>query len=170
MKTGGLARPTAIFSSRGQRRLERVSSMPQLFNLILSVMLLMHTTFGCCVHHAHSSRTDCYERSSDCRAASSVSSCDHVHEHQDHESALPAKEYPCPQEEGCDGEMHILARTEYLPSELVVHFNKFTHFAAVEKYFQRGQTIFFSGPIRVTDGMAPSDSLRCHLLLGVLLI
>jgi hypothetical protein len=155
---------------RSRRRIERVSSMPQLFNLILSIMVLMHTTFGCCVHHSHSAQIDCYQRCSDCCAASSNLTSDHAHQQEHRHPASPAEEYPWSQEEGCDGEVHILARTEVFPSELDDHFYRFGNWVTSEKYFQRGYTILLPGPLPAPDGKRPSGSTRSYLFLGVLLI
>jgi hypothetical protein len=155
---------------RSRRRIERVSSMPQLFNLILSIMVLTHTTFGCCVHHIHSAQIDCDQRCSDCCAASSNSTSDHAHQEEHRHPASPAEEYPWSQEEGCDGEVHILARTEVFPSELADHFYRFGNWVTAENFPQRGYTILLPGPLPAPDGKGPSGSTRGYLFLGVLLI
>lgn len=142
--------------------------MSQLFKLILSVMVLTHTTFGCCAHHVHSAQTNCHQPRGDCRAAFGISTSHHAHQH--HEFATPADECPLSQEEGCGGEMHILDRTEVLPSEPVVLSCRFVDCVAAETIFQRGQTILPSRSIPAPDGKGPPASTHGYLFLGVLLL
>lgn len=98
--------------------------MQRLLSLILTAAVLVHTTFGCCAHHAHSSEVGCGEALSGCVDSSPCSGHDghgkRVHgEHPEPTSAVSLNtpddgdhEHSHDGTRRCEGSKCSFARTE----------------------------------------------------------
>lgn len=147
--------------------------MHRLLSTTVALSVMLHATFGCCSHHAHTCETNCCDVPA---AKASACGCG-SHGHGEQRSPQDAGNFDIAQqtqhsehhgEHECEGESCSFASTAESPQfELII----LQDFVCVFDVPARPQvTSHGPNPHRSTGLNAARSSLRLHLLLDVLLI
>jgi len=147
--------------------------MQRFFSIVLTVLVLAHATFGCCVHHAHSCDAGCCDAD-----PGSMGDCS-CHTDGDHDdsgstdlSDQPDDSRPEHSEHGphrCDGGQCSFARTESSPKGNFLNAGDFLAVLILPSTFVQQVA---DRPFRATSFKPDTacGAIRQHLLLAVFLV
>jgi len=145
--------------------------MRHLFTTFLTVIVLVHAIFGCCIHHAHA----CEARSGKWHQPSS-GTCDHDdHGQESHQQSLALNSCGCDEQHqhdgplSCDDDKCIFTRTESSPNADTLSSQNSMHlFSAMAPSLSSAVELATASHPPAPD--AAFTGLRLHLALEVLVI
>ncbi|MCA9124150.1 MAG: hypothetical protein H6822_02190 [Planctomycetaceae bacterium] len=142
--------------------------MHRFFTFILAAVVLVHATFGCCIHHAHSCEVDCCDSPA---ATAAACPCDgHNHEEESGAGSWELARHSGHDNDShrCEAEQCTLVAPEPSDNDLDDTFSTVTAFACL--VVGADVTLVSNKPEHGKPPGVVSAAPRLHLVLSVLLI
>ena len=133
---------------------------------ITTILLIVHSALGCCLHHAHVCEANCCETPA---ATAEMCGCDAHHHEGDEQTGKPPHRHE-PGKHACDGKSCVFVKTEKSAHEMAMALQEL---AAVQIACLWQQPELIEGHFACAPAARPpaaSAPVRAHLLNQVLLI